>query len=74
MYGKLGSQKGYTRHTSSLYRIYRTLGFSSKAPSTKKKKPQKYDTLIQLGVKWQLYDIYVPSACYVVEIPDKFYQ
>lgn len=75
MYGKLRSQKGYTRHPGSLYRIYRTLGFSSKAPSTKKKrKPQKYYTPTQLGVKWQLDVKYVPSACYVGEIPDKFYQ
>lgn len=75
MYSKLRSQKGYTRHFGSLYRIYRTLGFSSKAPSTKKKrKPQKYDTPTQLGVKWQLDVKYVPSACYVSEIPDKFYQ
>ena len=75
MYGKLRSQKGYSRHPGSLYRIYRTLGFSSKAPSTKKKrKPQKYDTPTQLGVKWQLDVKYVPSACYVGEIPDKFYQ
>ena len=48
---------------------------ASKAPSTKKKrKPQKYDTPTQLGVKWQLDVKYVPSACYVGEIPDKFYQ
>lgn len=41
MYGKLRSQKGYSRHPGSLYRIYRKMGFSSKAPSTKKKrKPQ----------------------------------
>ena len=75
MFGKLRSQKGYSRHPGSLYRIYRALGFSSKAPSTKKKrKPQKYDTPTQLGVKWQLDVKYVPSACYVGEIPDKFYQ
>lgn len=36
MYGKLRSQKGYSRHPGSLYRVYKTLGFSSKAPSTKK--------------------------------------
>ena len=75
MFGKLRSQKGYSRHPGSLYRIYRTLGFSSKAPSTKKKRnPQKYDTPTQLGVKWQLDVKYVPSACYVGEFPDKFYQ
>lgn len=75
MYGKLRSQKGYSRHPGSLYRIYKTLGFSSKAPSTKKKrKHHPYDTPTDLGVKWQLDVKYVPKACYVGEIPDRFYQ
>lgn len=75
MYGKLRSQKGYSRHPGSLYRIYKALGFSSKAPSTKKKrKPQHYDTPTQLGVKWQMDVKYVPGACYVGNLPDKFYQ
>lgn len=30
MYGKLRSQKNYSRHPGSLYRIYKALGFSSK--------------------------------------------
>ena len=37
LYGKLRSQKGYSRHPRSLYRIFRKLGYSSSAPSTKKK-------------------------------------
>lgn len=75
MYGKLRSQKGYARHPGSLYRIYRALGFSSKAPSTKKKrKPMRYDTPAHLGVKWQMDVKYVPRACYVGEIPERFYQ
>ena len=75
MYGKLRSQKGYSRHPGSLYRIYKALGFSSKAPSTKKmRKPQHYDTPTQLGVKWQMDVKYVPGACYVGNLPDKFYQ
>ncbi len=75
MYGKLRSQKGYSRHPGSLYRIYKALGFSSKAPSTKKKrKPQKYHTPSSLGIKWQMDVKYVPSACYVGQMPDKFYQ
>ena len=75
MYGKLRSQKNYSRHPGSLYRVYKALGFSSKAPSTKKKrKPQKYHTPELLGIKWQLDVKYVPSACYVGEMPDKFYQ
>ena len=36
MFGKLKSQKGYSRHPLSLYRVFRQLGYSSKAPSTKK--------------------------------------
>ena len=75
MYGNLRSQNGYARHPGSLYRIYRALGFTSKAPSTKKKrKPQKYDTPTELGVKWQMDVKYVPRACYVGEVPEKFYQ
>lgn len=75
MYGKLRSQKGYLRHPGSLYRVYRALGFTSKAPSTKKKRqPQKYDTPAKLGVKWQMDVKYVPRACYVGKIPEKFYQ
>ena len=75
MYGKLRSQKGYDRHPGSLYRIYKALGFSSKAPSTKKKrKPQKYYTPASLGVKWQMDVKYVPRVCYVGQMPDKFYQ
>ena len=75
MYGKLRSQKGYSRHPGSLYRIYRALGFTSKAPSTKKKrKPQKYHTPEDLGIKWQMDVKYVPAACYVGEVPDKFFQ
>lgn len=75
MYGKLRSQKGYSRHPGSLYRVYKTLGFSSKAPLTKKKrKNQHYDTPTDLGVKWQLDVKYVLNACYVGELPDRFYQ
>lgn len=73
MYGKLRSQKGYSRHSGSLYRIYRALVFS-KAPSTKKRKLQKYNTPESLGIKWQLDVNYTPSACYVGEMPDRFYQ
>ena len=37
LYGKLRANKGYSRHPGSLYRICRKLGYSSYAPSTKKK-------------------------------------
>ncbi|MBQ9278186.1 MAG: DDE-type integrase/transposase/recombinase [Lachnospiraceae bacterium] len=75
LYGKLRTIKGYTRHPGSLYRIYRKLGYSSSAPSTKERyKPQPYDTPKQLGIKWQMDVKYVPTACYSGSVPQKFYQ
>lgn len=75
MYGKLRSQKGYSRHPGSLYRVYKALGFSSKAHSTKKRrKPQHYHTPDSLGIKWQMDVKHIPAACYVGDMPDKFYQ
>lgn len=75
LYGKLRTQKGYSRHPGSLYRVYCRLGFSSKAPSTKKvRKPQPYDTPTQLGIKWQLDVKHVPAACYSGTVPQKFFQ
>lgn len=62
LYGKLRTNKGYSWHPGSLYRIYRKLGYSSYAPSTKKKrKPQPYDTPAELGIKWQMDVKYVPK-------------
>lgn len=75
MYGRLRANKGYSRHPGSLYRVYRRLGYSSYAPSTKKKrKILPYDTPKKLGVKWQMDVKYVPAACYVGERPDRFFQ
>lgn len=75
LYGKLRLQKGYSRHPGSLYRVYRRLGYSSKAPSTKKVyKPKPYDTPTELGVKWQMDVKHVPIACYTGQVPQKFYQ
>lgn len=76
LYGKLRTNKGYSRHPCSLYRVFKRLGYSSKAPSTKKKKKHngKYQTPTELGVKWQMDVKHVPSICYVGEMPDKFYQ
>ena len=55
LYGKLRTNKGYSRHLGSLYRIYRKLGYSSYAPSAqKKRKPLPYDTPTELGIKWQM--------------------
>ena len=75
LYGKLRTDKGYSRHPGSLYRIYRRLGYSSAAPSTKKMyKPKPYDTPDVLGIKWQMDVKYVPSACYNGSVPQKFFQ
>lgn len=75
LYGKLRTQKWYSRHPGSLYRVYCRLGFTIKAPSTKKKrKAQPYDTPAHLGVKWQMDVKYVPSAFYSGQVPQKFYQ
>lgn len=75
LYGKLLKNKGYSRHPGSLYRVFVRLGYSSNAPSTKKKRHnQPYDTPTRLGVKWQMDVKYVPSACYTGMMPDHFYQ
>ena len=75
LYGKLRTNKGYSRHPGSLYRVYRRLGYSSYAPSTKKmSKPKPYDTPTKLGVKWQMDVKYVPTICYTGNVPQKFYQ
>ena len=75
LYGKLHTERGYSRHPGSLYRVFVRLGYSSKAPSTKKmSKPKPYDTPTELGVKWQMDVKYVPTICYTGNIPQKFYQ
>ena len=75
LYGKLRTQKGYSRHPGSLYRVGRHLGHSSKVPSTKKKRHNGvYDTPAQLGIKWQMDVKHVPSACYAGKDGQKFYQ
>lgn len=75
LYGKLRANKGYSRHPGSLYRIFQKLGYSSYAPSTKKKrKSLPYDTPTKLGIKWQMDVKYVPRACYSGLTPQKFYQ
>lgn len=75
LYGKLRTDKGYSRHPGSLYRVFRRLGYSSAAPSTKKKREyQPYDTPTELGVKWQMDVKYVPTACYNGSVPQKYYQ
>lgn len=75
LYGKLHTNKGYSRHPGSLYRVCSRLGFTKqKVTPTNNYKPQKYNTPTELGVKWQMDVKYVPKACYRGELPDMFYQ
>jgi transposase InsO family protein len=69
------SHKPHSTHPGSLYRVFRRLGYSSHALSTKKmSKPQPYDTPTELGIKWQMDVKYVPTVCYTGSVPQKFYQ
>lgn len=76
LYGKLRTEKGYTRHPGSLYRVFVRLGYRQKAESTKKKSKHngKYVTPATIGIKWQLDVKYVPTACYSGTDGEKFYQ
>lgn len=75
LYGKLRTQKGYSRHPGSLYRVFVRLGFHSKMKSKSKKYiPKPYDTPVSIGMKWQMDVKYVPPACYAGQMPQKFYQ
>lgn len=76
LYGKLLTQKGYSRHPLSLYRVFVRLGFRKHVESTKKKSKHlgHYDTPTQLGEKWQMDVKYVPLACYSGLDGQSFYQ
>lgn len=74
LYGKLRTDKGYSRHACSLFRVMRKMGFYTNTVRHKKYIPKHYDTPKQIGIKWQLDVKYVPRDCYVDYKPDKFYQ
>ncbi len=76
LYGKLRTEKGYSRHIGSLYRMFVKLGYRKKVESTKNKSKHsgKYDTPEQMGVKWQMDVKYVPAVCYADSDGLKFYQ
>lgn len=76
LYGKLRTEKGYSRHPGSLYRVFVRLGYRKQVESTKKKKKHTgtYNTPTELGVKWQLDVKYVPTACYSGNDDERFYQ
>lgn len=74
LYGKLRTEKGYSRHACSLFRIMRKMGFYVNKEKHEKYTPKKYDTPKHLGIKWQLDVKYVPKNCYSGKDNQKFYQ
>ena len=74
VYGKLRTEKGYSRTAPSLFRALRKMGFYINKKKHKKYVPKPYDTPTDIGIKWQMDVKYVPKECYVGLVPDKFYQ
>lgn len=74
LYGKLRTEKGYSRHACSLFRIVRKLKYPINKEKHSKYVPKHYDTPDDLGIKWQMDVKVVPKKCYVGQMPDKFYQ
>ena len=74
LYGKLRTEKGYSRHACSLFRIIRKLKYNVNKEKHTKYTPKHYDTPKDIGIKWQMDVKVVPKHCYVGQIPDKFYQ
>ena len=74
LYGKLRTEKGYSRHAASLFRFLRKKGIYTDKEKHEKYTPKHYDTPKELGVKWQMDVKYVPKYCYVGNDKQKFYQ
>lgn len=74
LYGKLRTERGYSRTAPSLFRVLRKLGFYVDKEKHSKYTPKKYDTPTDIGIKWQMDVKYVPTNCYSGTTPDRFYQ
>ena len=74
LYGKLRTEKGYSRHACSLFRVIRKLKYNVNKEKHAKYTPKHYDTPKDIGIKWQMDVKVVPTNCYTGTIPDKFYQ
>ena len=74
LYGKLRTERGYSRTAPSLFRVLRKLKFYVDKEKYEKYIPKKYDTPTDIGIKWQMDVKYVPKECYSGTTPDKFYQ
>ena len=67
LYGKLRTEKGYSRHACSLFRIIRKIKYNVNTEHHSKYIPKKYDTPTNTNVK------VAPKHRYVGQLPDKFY-
>ena len=74
LYGKLRTEKGYSRHACSLFRVVRKLKYNVITEKHTKYTPKHYKTPKEIGVKWQMDVKVIPKDCYVGNMPDKFYQ
>lgn len=74
LYGKLRTEKGYSRHACSLFRVIRKLKYNVNKEKHNKYIPKHYDTPLDIGIKWQMDVKVVPKVCYTGTIPDRFYQ
>ena len=74
LYGKLRTEKGYSRHACSLFRVIRKMNLNVIKEKHEKYTPKKYHTPEMIGVKWQMDVKYVPKGCYVGNDGQKFYQ
>jgi len=74
LYGKLRTEKGYSRHVSSLFRVMRKMGIFIDKEKKNKYIPKKYDTPTNIGIKWQMDVKFVPKHCFVGNTDDHFFQ
>ena len=74
LYGKLRTEKGYSRTAPSLFRVLRKMGFYVDKEKHTKYVPKPYDTPSNIGIKWQMDVKYVPKECYSGQDNQKFYQ
>ena len=74
LYGRLRTDKGYSRHAASLFRVMRKMGIYVNKETKSKYTPKPYDTPTDIGVKWQMDVKYVPKYCYTGTDGERFYQ
>ncbi len=74
LYGKLRTERGYSRTAPSLFRVLRKMNFYVSKEKHNKYIPKKYDTPTDIGIKWQMDVKYIPIKCYSGIVPEKFYQ